>query len=238
MKLPTAILALSIGLALFTCIPVTADETPTSPYLSTVGTASIDATPDIATINIDVSYLAKDAVEAKRKVDNRVAHYFDFLRKQGIDPKDINAANLSTQPEYDYPHGSVELKGFRALRQIQVTLRQLGKLNEILDGALKLDLNEIRAIKLGVANPDNYHEQVRQKAIQNAWLLARSLANGFKVKLGPIYSIHYQADNESSPSPVMFLRAENAATSASQTYQQQTIPFKDQVAVVFELQNR
>lgn len=238
MKLQTTILALIIGLASFTCLPVNADQTPSGPYLSTVGTASIDATPDIATINIEVSYLAKDAVEAKRKVDSRVAQYFDVLRKKGIGLKDINAANLSTQPEYDYQQGSSELKGFRALRQVQVTLRQIGKLNEILDGALKLGLNEIRAIKLGVANPESYDEQVRQKAIQNALLLARSLANGFKVKLGPIYSIRYQADNEPSPLPVMFLRAENSASSVSQTYQQQTIHFKDQVAVVFRLQNR
>ncbi len=144
-----------------------------------------------------------------------MAQYFDFLRKKGIGPKDINAANLNTQPEYDYQQGSSELKGFRAIRQVQVTLRQIGKLNEILDGTLKLSLNEIRAIKLGVANPDNCHEQVRQKAIQDALLLARSLANSFKVKLGPIYSIHYQADNEPSLLPVMFLRAENTASSAS-----------------------
>ncbi len=237
MKLQTAILALIIGLASFTCISANAVETPAGPYLSTIGTASIDATPDLATINIEVSYLAKDAVEAKRKVDDRVAQYFDFLRKKGIGPKDINAANLSTQPEYDYQQGASKLKGFRAIRHVQVTLREIGKLNEILDGALKLGLNEIREIKLGVANPDSYHEQVRQKAIQNALLLARSLANGFKVKLGPIYSIHYQADNESSPLPVMFLRAENVANSVSQTYQQQTIHFKDQVAVVFGLHN-
>lgn len=237
MKLPSIILALIIGIALLTCVPVNADETPAGPYLSTVGTASIDATPNIATITIELSYLSKDAMDAKRKVDNRVAQYFDFLHKQGIDRKDINAANLSTQPEYNYQHGSSELKGFLAQRQVQVTMRQLGKLNEILDGALKLGLNEIQAIKLGVANPDSYREQVRQKAIQNALLLARSLANGFKVKLGPIYSIHYQEDNNQSPLPVMFLRTENAASSVSQTYQQQTIPFKDQVAVVFGLQN-
>ena len=238
MKLQTAIFALIIGLASFACMPVDADETPAGPYLSTIGTANMDAKPDIATINIEVSYLAKDAVEAKRKVDDRVAQYLDFLRKKGIGPKDINSANLSTQPEYDYQHGSSKLKGFRAIRQVQVILRKIGKLNEILDGALKLGLNEIRAIKLGVASPESYHEQVRQKAIQNALLQARSLANGFKVKLGPIYSIHYQTDNEPSPLPVMFLRAENATSSASQTYQQQTIHFKDQVAVVFGLQNR
>lgn len=219
-------------------LPINADEMPAGPHLSTTGSANIDVTPDIATITIEASYSAKEAAEAKRQVDKRVSQYFDFLRKNGIEQKDINAANLSTQPEYDYQNGSSELKGFRAVRQVLVTVREIGKLNQLLDGALKLGLNEIQAIKLGLAKPSNYREQVRKKAIQNAILLATSLAEGFKVKLGPIYSIHYQGDNDQSPLPIMLLRAENAsANNPDKTYQQQTIHFKDQVDVVFELQN-
>jgi uncharacterized protein YggE len=239
MKLKTLIfLAVSIGLTTSVLSLTHAGELPAVPHLSTVGTASIDATPDIATITIEVNYTSKRAVDAKQKVDKRVTQYFDFLRKNGIDQKDINAANLSTQAEYDYQNGSSELKGFRAVRQVQVTVREMRKLNQLLDGALKLGLNEIQAIKLGVAKPSNYREQVRKKAIQNAILLATSLAEGFKVKLGPIYSIQYQGDNDQSPLPVMFLRVENASIStSSQTYQQQSIHFKDQVEVVFGLEN-
>jgi uncharacterized protein len=241
MKLKPFTVATIIGLAVFAlALPINADEMPAGPYLSTMGTASVDATPDIATIMIEVSYSAKNAITAKKQVDTRVIQYFDFLRKNGIEKKDISAANLSTQPEYDYQKtGAAELKGYRAVRQVQVTVRQIDKLNELLDGALKFGLNEIRAIKLGIANPNSYRDQVRKKAIDNAILQATSLAEGFKVKLGPVYSIHYQGDNEQTmPVPVMFLRAENTSpNNPDKTYQQQTIHFKDQVDVVFELQN-
>ncbi len=239
MNLKIVTLGISIGLASFALVlPISADEMPPGPHLSTTGIASIDVKPDNATITIEVSYSAKEATEAKRQVDKRVTHYFDFLRKNDIQQKDINAANLSTQPEYDYQKSVAVLKGYRAVRQVQITVRQIDKLNELLDGALKMGLNEIRAIKLGVANPNNYREQVRKKAIQTAIVQANSLADGFMVKLGPIYSIHYQGDNDQPmPVPVMFLRAENALTTKpDQTYQQQTIHFKDQVDVVFELQ--
>ncbi|WP_163447101.1 SIMPL domain-containing protein, partial [Escherichia coli] len=77
--------------------------------------------------------------------------------------------------EYDYlKTGESVLKGYRAVRQVQVTLRQLDKLNELLDGALKSGLNEIRAVELGVAKPDVYREQARQKAIENATQQAES----------------------------------------------------------------
>lgn len=240
MKFKALTLAVIIGLTSFgLMLPINADEMPAGPHLSTTGTASIDVKPDIALITIEVSYTAKEAVEAKRQVDKRVIQYFDFLRKNGIQPKDINAANLSTQPEYDYQQSAAVLNGYRAVRQVQITVRQIVKLNELLDGALKLGLNEIRALKLDVANPNSYREQVRKKAIQTAILQATSLAEGFKVKLGPVYSIHYQGDTDQPmPVPIIFLRAENtSANNADKTYQQKTIHFKDQIDVVFELQN-
>ncbi|WP_061796997.1 oxidative stress defense protein [Serratia ficaria] len=216
-----------------------AAEVPEGPHVVTSGTSSVDATPDIATLAIEVSVSSKDAAQAKKQVDERVAQYFDFLQKNNIEKKDISAANLRTQPEYDYlKTGESVLKGYRAVRQVQVTLRQLDKLNGLLDGALKSGLNEIRAVELGVAKPDVYREQARQKAIENATQQAASLAKGFNAKLGPVYSIRYHVANY-QPMPVarMYKAAGAAAENdAAQTYEQQSIHFDDQVDVVFELQ--
>ncbi|ANJ94309.1 hypothetical protein AWY96_05440 [Serratia plymuthica] len=216
-----------------------AAELPEGPHVVTSGTSSVDATPDIATLAIEVSVSSKDAGQAKKQVDERVAQYFDFLQKNNIEKKDISAANLRTQPEYDYlKTGESVLKGYRAVRQVQVTLRQLDKLNELLDGALKSGLNEIRSVELGVAKPDVYREQARQKAIENATQQAASLAKGFNAKLGPVFSIRYHVANY-QPMPVarMYKSAGAAAeTDAAQTYEQQSIHFDDQVDVVFELQ--
>ncbi|CAI0710234.1 MULTISPECIES: oxidative stress defense protein [Serratia] len=238
MKLKALAMAAMIGLGTLP-LALQAAEVPEGPHVVTSGTSSVDATPDIATLAIEVSVSSKDAAQAKKQVDERVAQYFDFLQKNNIEKKDISAANLRTQPEYDYlKTGESVLKGYRAVRQVQVTLRQLDKLNELLDGALKSGLNEIRAVELGVAKPDVYREQARQKAIENATQQAASLAKGFNAKLGPVYSIRYHVANY-QPMPVarMYKSAGAAAESdAAQTYEQQSIHFDDQVDVVFELQ--
>ena len=237
MKLTKSALAAIVGLSVLPAAAL-ADELPNGPHVVTSGQASVDATPDIATLAIEVSVSSKDASEAKKQADARVAQYFDFLQKNGIEKKDINAANLRTQPEYDYlKDGKSELKGYRAVRQVQVTLRQLDKLNELLDGALKSGLNEIRSVELGVANPDSYRDKARQAAIENATQQAGALAKGFNTQLGPVYSIRYHVANY-QPMPVarMFKTADAAPmTSAAQTYEQQSIHFDDQVDVVFEL---
>ncbi len=239
MKLKTLTLVTMIGLGglLPMALQAQAAELPNGPYIITSGTGSVDATPDMATISIEVSISVKDAEQAKKQVDNRVVQYFDFLRKNGIEKKDINAANLSTQPEYDYPKtGEAVLKRYRAVRQVQVTVRQVDKLNALLDGALKSGLNEIRDVKLGVANPTIYHDQARKKAIENAISQAHSLAEGFKVKLGPVYSIRYHVNNY-QPRPVMYNSIKVASPgSPEKTYEQENIQFDDQVEAVFELQ--
>lgn len=217
----------------------TASELPDGPHVVTSGQSSVDATPDIATLSIEVSVSSKDAAEAKKQTDARVAQYFDFLQKNNIEKKDIDAANLRTQPEYDYlKDGKSVLKGYRAVRQVQVTLRQLDKLNELLDGALKSGLNEIRSVELGVANPEQYRDKARQAAIEDATRQAGQLAKGFNATLGPVYSIRYHVANYQPMPMARMYKAADAApmTSAAQTYEQQSIHFDDQVDVVFEIQ--
>jgi len=237
-KLKALAMAAMLGLGTLPAA-LQAAEVPAGPHVVTSGTASVDATPDIATLAIEVNVSAKDAASAKKQADQRVAEYFAFLQKNGIEKKDINAANLRTQPEYNYlKDGSSVLKGYRAVREVQVTLRQLDKLNDLLDGALSSGLNEIRAVELGVANPDSFRDQARQKAIDNATQQAKALAEGFHAKLGPVYSIRYHVANY-QPMPVarMYKTAEAAGQSdAAQTYEQQSIHFDDQVDVVFEIQ--
>ncbi|MDF7681418.1 oxidative stress defense protein [Enterobacteriaceae bacterium ESL0689] len=227
-----------IALAVMTTLGLAqASEIPDGPHIITSGSARIEAVPDIAELTIEVNIIAKEATTAKKQVDDRVAQYLAFLEKSGITRKDIRSANLRTQPEYSYQNGKSIFKGYRASRVVEVTLRQLDKLNSLLDGALKSGLNEISSVRLDVAQPEIYKDKARQAAIDDALHKAQALASGFHSNLGTVYRIQYQAS--AVPKPRM-MRASGAisdeAVSAQQTYQQETIPFNDQVDVVFELQ--
>lgn len=234
MKFKVMALAALVG---FSALSVQANELPNGPHIVTSGTASVDATPDIATLAIEVNVAAKDAASAKKQADDRVAQYLSFLEQNQIAKKDISSANLRTQPDYDYQNGKSVLKGYRAVRTVEVTLRQLDKLNALLDGALKAGLNEIRSVSLGVAQPDAYKDKARKAAIDDAIHQAQELAAGFNSKLGPVYSVRYHVSNY-QPSPmVRMMKADAApAPSAQETYEQPVIQFDDQVDVVFQIE--
>ena len=173
MKFKVMALAALVG---FSAMSVQAGELPDGPHIVTSGTASVDAAPDIATLAIEVNVAAKDAATAKKQADERVAQYLSFLEQNQVAKKDISSANLRTQPDYDYQNGKSILKGYRAVRTVEVTLRQLDKLNPLLDGALKAGLNEIRSVSLGVAQPDAYKDKARKAAIDDAIHQAQELA--------------------------------------------------------------
>ena len=210
-------------------VSVQANELPNGPHIVTSGTASVDAVPDVATLAIEVNVAAKDAASAKKQADDRVAQYLSFLEQNGVAKKDISSANLRTQPDYDYQNGKSILKGYRAVRSVEVTVRQLDKLNSLLDGALKAGLNEIRSVSLGVAQPEKYKDEARKAAIDDAMHQAQQLA-------GPVYSVRYHVSNY-QPSPmVRMMKADAAPVSAQESYEQPTIQFDDQVDVVFQLE--
>jgi len=232
-----ALLGASIGLM----TSVSAETTPNAPHLSTSGQGTVQAQPDMATIVIEVNAANAQASQAKKQVDSRVAKYFDFLHQQGVTDKDINAANVTTHAEYDYSQrGKPKLTGYQASRTVNVTLHQLAKLNTLLDGALAAGLNDIRSVSMGVDHPEQYQQQARQAAVNDAITKAKGLAAGFNASLGSVWSVNYQTQRDVAMPMVrmMSAKASAAETTSDQTYQQQKLDFTDNVEVVFTLNPR
>ncbi|CDG20388.1 conserved exported protein of unknown function [Xenorhabdus poinarii G6] len=243
MKLKSLVLAAMMALGSLPYMSVSAAGSLSVPHIATSGNAVVKAAPDMATLMIHVSETEKSAAEAKKTIDARVAKYFDFLKNNGIEKKDIDAANLRTQPTYRYEQktGKSMITGYMASRSVEVKVHKLDQLDTLLDGALKAGLNEINAVQFSVDNPQRYRDEARQKAIENAIQQATALAKGFNGKLGPVYSINYRAP-EAVAMPMSRLKYQSAlmaapnSESARETYAPQNIEFSDHVDAIFELQ--
>lgn len=239
-KLKATVLASVLALGLPSAAFAAAE--PEGPHITTSGNATIKAAPDMATLNIQVSERAKDAAQAKKQVDERVAKYFVFLKENGVVKEDIDAANIRTQPNYEYDKKTERsvINGYTATRTVNVKIKKLEQLNTLLDGALAAGLNEINSVEFGVNNSEQYKIKAREVAIKNAIDQASSVAKGFGADLGAVYSVSYRAP-EATPYPIAQVRMDAMALKAQapaavqETYEQQSIEFKDYVDVVFEL---
>ena len=79
------------------------------------------------------------------------------------------------------------IEAFNVSNNLNVKVRQLGRLGSVIDGVIKLDSGDIRInnISFNVDNSTIYEDQARESAIKDAIAKASKIAKNANVQLGP-----------------------------------------------------
>ena len=91
-----------------------------------------------------------------------------FLKERGISEADIKTSNYSLSPKYEYSRGKSSLAGYILNQNLTVTVRNLDKIGEILDGAVGSGANRIDSISLFVDKPEELKNKAREEAVKQA----------------------------------------------------------------------
>ena len=195
-----ALLAL-LALVMSACVPTTvnqaAPETPRTLNVSGVGIVYL--TPDIVYINIGVNTQRENAAEAVDLNKTQTNAVIQAIKDFGVAEKDIRTTNFSiwSNPQYD-PAGTGQILSttYSVDNTVNVTIRDLDKLGDLLDAAVQAGANNIYSIQFDVDNKNDANKEARTLAVENARMQAEELAAATGVELGEIQSISYY---ESSP---------------------------------------
>ncbi|MGR5080204.1 oxidative stress defense protein [Photobacterium swingsii] len=205
------------------------------PHLVTQGNGEVTVTADMAILHVEVAEKRETAKEAKQAVDKAVVAFMARLEKQGVKRENIKSANISLHPEYTYPKNKEpKLIGYRANRQVTVTVNELAKLNTYLDGSLVDGINRIQNIELKSSKEAEIKQQARLAAIKDAKEKAESVASGFGESLDGVWKITYLTQNV-QPYYAQARMASYSANDAAESYQNDQLVIKDSVDVVFKL---
>lgn len=204
------------------------------PHLDITGVGEVTAAPDMATIDVGVVTERKTAKAAKAASDKAVTAFIDRLAAQGVTREQIESAHIQLSPRYQHSKDKApELVGYRAERQVTVTLNQLDKLNAVLDGALGEGINRIRQVQLTSSDQSALKDKAREAAVNDAKAKAEALAKSLDMRVDGVWQIRYRSSN---PRPVMMnaeLRSGSADVAAS--YHDATMQVRDQVDIIFRL---
>ena len=195
-----ALLAL-LALVMSACVPTTvnqaAPETPRTLNVSGVGIVYL--TPDIVYINIGVNTQRENAAEAVDLNKTQTNAVIQAIKDFGVAEKDIRTTNFSiwSNPQYD-PSGQISGTMYVVDNTVNVTVRDLEKLGDLLDAAVSAGANSIYSIQFDVEDKTAATKEARAKAVENAKTEAQELADTAGVALVEIKDINYY---ESSPTP-------------------------------------
>jgi uncharacterized protein YggE len=190
------------------------------------GSGYANAVPDLAIINFTIHNEAKTTAAAQEIIKQKSEQALELLKKSGIEQKDIKTENYSTNPKYEYPAAPICAKlpclsrpspvllGYEGRQVVEVKVRQIDKVSDLLIALGAIEINELSAPNFIVEDVTKSQEEARAKAIEAAKLKAKKLSRELGVKLGRITTFN---ENNNSYQPRMYMAVAAATEKSSIT---------------------
>lgn len=161
---------------------------PQPKIVKTTGTAELKVTPDQATIQLGVERQNATAKYAKAEVANTSRKILAALKELNIEDRDVQTAYLYLQPMIDYKKG-LRITNFTAEQSLSITVRDLSKLDSVMDAVISAGANRIAGIEYQSSDLRKYRDQARDAAAQAAREKAEALAKALGNQIGKTYSV-------------------------------------------------
>lgn len=208
--LAAALLLVAISPALAQTPPASDAKMQRSITVSATGT--VDAIPDLARIQTGVVSEADTAAQALSGNSQAMAKLIGGLKEAGIDAKDIQTSSFRVEPRYTNPRdgqSAPQIDGYRVVNEVQVVVRDVGKLGGILDALVKLGANQMNGLSFEVSKAETLKDDARKQAIENALRRAKLLASAAGAEVGEVISISEEVAM-GGPRPYAMARAAKA----------------------------
>ena len=167
---------------------VLADDKLPPKIVRVVGISEVKVVPDRVVLEVGVQKQNVSASLAKGSADGVARRILASLRQNGVDEKDIQTTYLSLQPQFDYRKG-VRISYFVAEQTMSIALRDIQKLDTVLDSLIKVGGNQINSIQYETSDLRKYRDEARDLAVKAAHEKAQALAHALGQEIGKAYSI-------------------------------------------------
>jgi uncharacterized protein YggE len=176
------------------------DKASSDQTITAVGSGMAYARPDTAEISLEVVTEAASAAAARTDnttVTDRLIRRLDDL---GVPRRDVESCPSAVVPQRTQavPGGQAEVVGYKLTNDVRVTVRNLDRLDKILDDLTSQGPGMVQEIRYLVDNPKGPWAEASRKAIAEARRKAEQLAREAGMELGDVISIEEQRPSNPS----------------------------------------
>lgn len=199
----------AVAAILFAMVPISEPSRAAAQSISTdqrtlslSATGSINVRPDTAHITVGVVSEAENARSAMDDNNAAMAKVIEALKEKDIASKDIQTTNFSVHPRYQhFDDGKPSvISGYRVVNSIRITVREIGRLGEVLDKVVSFGSNQIGGISFSVSEPDELMDKARVAAIDTARQRAELYAKAAGTSIGEVLKIE-EVTTDGGPEP-------------------------------------
>jgi len=173
----------------------------TENMISVSGTGEMYATPDLALTYFSVVTEKKTVAAALSENTEKMNAVIAAVKAQGVEDKDLKTTTFNISPRYEwkkiediissssyYPEGERTLVGYEVTQSLEVKIRDLSKVGDILEAGVAAGSNQVGGITFTIENADELKNQAREMAINEAKQKAETLADQLDLRLVEIAS--------------------------------------------------
>ena len=157
--------------------------------VSVSATGTVKVTPDVAYTTVGVVTQKKkmqDAQSANKELMNAVA---EALKKAGLADDDIRTTEYSVQPVYNYSGNTSAISSFEVNNTVELTIRNIDKVGEILDAAAAAGANTSYSVSFDLLDKSKAYNQALTSAMESARSKADTLASAGKFSIISVLNV-------------------------------------------------
>jgi len=170
---------------------------PATDTVTVQGNGQATMPPDVARVSFTVENTAPAVANAQVATTKQANAAIDFVKSQGIAEKDVETLSYTISPQYSYPnpcppgtlcpaYSSPKITGYQVSETIQVTMRDLSAVGEMLGGLGKLGVQNLNGPAFALGDPTAGYTAARADAIDKVKTQATLLAKQLGVHIGKI----------------------------------------------------
>jgi uncharacterized protein YggE len=182
------LMKLSLALAL---IPQTQlpSEIANVQVIETTATGEVTVPADIATVSIGAQFRDSRAKAAAEQLAAATASIVEALVYLGFSADSIPTTGFDVSPEYDYRQEGRPLIGYNASGSVEVRLRDLSRIGEVIDAVLAAGADDISSISYSTTRLEEVRAEALRMAVDRARNDAGVLAQAAGGQIGELLEI-------------------------------------------------
>jgi uncharacterized protein len=200
-------------------IPVQSVVTQKNDLFTVSGEGKVTVVPDTGIVDLGITTNRPTVRDAQTQANTVIANITKAVKDLGVEDRDIKTNNYSVFPQYDFRDGNNRITGYQVTAILVVTVRDIDKVNQVIDQATASGANTVGGIQLTVAEEKQKEllHQAREMAVKEARDKATSLANAAGISLGKIVNVVEEPRGRFPGPQMMDLKAANAQGAGGAT---------------------
>lgn len=180
--------------------------------ISISGEGKVNAKPDVAQLSLGVITEGKTVQEAQKANTDKMNAITDAVKKMDIADKDLQTANYSISPKYDYTNGRQTIVGYIVSQNLDVKVRSMDRVGDVLAKAGELGANNVGGVQFTLDDPKSLEQQARLEAIEDARRKAEELGKQLGLTIVKVVTF----SETGSPQPPVYPLAKAMEMDAAQ----------------------